>query len=143
MMQHERALSEFFVRTLPLGEDRRGNIYWRFAGDEYRLFVQVRSLSGNNAAPVPPKEGPDVDLVLNRLFDSRPNRFEYQWKILGTSSELWKIWDSLSDRIECEKELKSQIKANFDFVEPEVVYQTTGSDWIGRKVERKFGKKVT
>lgn len=70
------------------------------------------------------------------------HRFQYKWGVYSTPSEQWQLWDALDARGERESELKSAIKARFDIEEPPVVYQTTGSDYIGKKVKRIFGKKV-
>ena len=78
--QHERALQEYFVRTTPIGSDRHRSSYWAFAGDD-RLFVQTREpLQPEDlvACPLPPTAGADRDPILNKLFDSRPNRYEQQ-----------------------------------------------------------------
>ena len=52
------------------------------------------------------------------------------------------MWDALDERGERECALKSAIKARFDIEEPPVVYELTGSEFIGRNVRRVFGKKV-
>jgi hypothetical protein len=49
----------------------------------------------------------------------------------------------LDERGERERELKAAVKARFDLSEPPLVYLKTGSEFIGRKVQRTFGKKVT
>jgi hypothetical protein len=80
--QHERALQEYFVRTTPIGFDRFRNSYWSFTGDD-RLFVQLREpLQASDLAhcPMPPPVGADgtsddADVVLNKLYESRPNRY--------------------------------------------------------------------
>ena len=74
--QYERALQEYFVRTTPIGSDRRHTTYWSFVGDD-RLFVQTREALSPEAealCPRPPNSGKDSDACLARLFDSRPNR---------------------------------------------------------------------
>lgn len=86
--QHERALQEYFVRTVPIGSDRYNNSYWSFTGDN-RLFVQSRELlSAEEMArcPMPPKSGPDHDANLTRLFESRPNRYVKRTSCISFSS---------------------------------------------------------
>lgn len=62
----------------------------------------------------------------------------------STAGELWQLWDSLDERAEREGALKASIKARFDDLhEPDQVYQSHGSDYIGRKVRRTFGRRVS
>ena len=146
--KHEKALEEFFVRTEPLGTDRYGRIYWRFMADENRLFVETREEDPETRdfGPSPPavlsSEATTDQVVLNRLFQSRPNRYKYKWTVYSTPSELWKLCEALDDRGEREKELKAAIKARYEIEAPAVVYQTSGSEFLGRKVKRTFGRKV-
>mmetsp|Transcript_30144 Transcript_30144/g.68461 ORF Transcript_30144/g.68461 Transcript_30144/m.68461 type:complete len:1247 (-) Transcript_30144:1529-5269(-) len=140
--QAEKAQQEYFVRTLPIGQDRHRSQYFSFVGDD-RLFVQSREplLPEDVTCLLPASSGPDVDPVLNRLFDSRPNRYRYKWSVFCSPNEQWLLWDALDERGERECALKAAIKARFDIEEPPVVYQTTGSEYIGRNVRRVFGKK--
>lgn len=140
--QHEKALQDYFVRTEPIGTDRNHSVYWQFVGEENKLFVQERQLVTQYNGPVPPSSGRESDEILCKVFNSRPNRFSYHWKVYASPTELWRLWEALDDRGEREKLLKDAIKARFEMEEPAAVYQTTGSEWIGRKVQRKFGKKV-
>lgn len=141
--QHERALQEYFVRTEPIGTDRNNSIYWHFIGEDNKLFVQERQFTVHYDGAVPPSSGKETDEILCKVFNSRPNRFSYNWKVYTTPTELWRLWEALDDRGEREKMLKDAIKARFEMDEPAAVYQTSGSDWIGKKVQRKFGKKVS
>ena len=61
----------------------------------------------------------------------------------STAGELWQLWDSLDERAERERALKASIKARFDLQEPEQVYQSYGSEYIGMKVRRTFGRRVS
>jgi hypothetical protein len=142
-VKYEKAMEDYFVRCLPLGQDRNKNLYWRFNAEEKRLFVQIRELKGELKGPVPPSSGKDSDSVLGRLFQSRPSQYRYKWKVFSTPSELWRLCGALDDRVESEKELKAKVKASFELVEPENSYLTTGNEWIGCKVQRVFGKKVS
>ena len=90
--QYERALNEYFVRTTPIGTDRKHNSYWSFVGDD-RLFVQTRELlspEAEEACPRPPSSGRDHDANLTRLFNSRPNRFVFLLK--HSSFVLFSYW---------------------------------------------------
>jgi hypothetical protein len=139
--KHEKALEEFFVRTEPLGSDRHFNIYWRFMADENRLFVESKSVDASSGDGIhPPSKLSDG--VLNKLFASRPNKYKHTWKVYSTPTELWKLCEALDDRGEREKELKAAIKARYEIEPPAAVYQSTGSEYIGRKVQRAFGRKV-
>lgn len=163
-MQHERTLQEYFVRTLPLGSDRNHSRYWAFAGDD-RLFVQTLV---QNERPGPLKPSPlaidsssiitDADDVteqamqpetdrehdiLNRLYQSKPYQYHSKWSIYCGATDQWQLWDSLDGRGERERQLKAKIKAQFDIQAPAQSLETEGSDFIGRKVERVFGKRVS
>lgn len=143
--QHERALQEYFVRTSPIGTDRFHNQYWSFVGDE-RLFVQVREEipAAERTGLIPPSHSNSMEGdVLNHLYQSRPNRYRYKWSIYSSMSEYWHLWDALDDRGEREAELKAVIKARFEVEEPPTVYIQVGSEYIGRKVKRSFGNKVS
>lgn len=146
--KHEKALDDYFVRTEPLGSDRYHRTYWKFMADDNRLFVECKeedeAMKAFGPCPPPPSSSKALDqIVLNRLFESRPNRYKYRWLVYSTSSELWKLCEALDDRGEREKELKAAIKARFEIEPPAVVYQTSGSEFIGRKVQRTFGRKVS
>lgn len=70
-------------------------------------------------------------------------RYRYKWSVYSSPSEQWLLWDALDERGERECALKAAIKARFDIEEPEVVYELTGSEFVGRKVRRVFGKRVS
>ena len=70
-------------------------------------------------------------------------RFRYKWSVYSSPPEQWLLWDALDDRGERESSLKAAVKARFDIEEPPVIYELTGSDYIGRKVRRVFGRKVS
>ena len=75
---HERALQEYFVRTVPLGLDRHNSQYWNFIGDENLLFVQRRVTPADNVATKllpPPTLDNTNDNCLSHLYRSRPNRY--------------------------------------------------------------------
>jgi hypothetical protein len=134
--KHERALEEFFVRTEPLGGDRHRSVYWRFMAEENRLFVESKVLEENGGAVCPPSSSNPSDVVLNKLFLSRPNRYKTTWKVYSTPAEMWNLCEALDERGEREKSLKAAIKARYQ------MYQATGSDYIGRQIKRTFRRKV-
>lgn len=149
--KHEKLLEEFFVRTTPVGVDRFGNHFWRFAVDDHRLFVQLQSRLPPSAdtndkrsvllSAAPPSEGAHAEGVLSRLYASRPGQVAFRWRIYSSHTELWRIVSSLHEGIESEKDLKRKLIAAFDLVEPAVEYVTEGHEWIGRQVTRTFGRR--
>lgn len=145
-LQHEKALEQYFVRTEHLGEDRFFNHYFQFIGDDNKLFIQSsqKFLEIEYNGPTPPSNSENLeDLILFRLFSSRPNRYRYTWSIYSSATELWNLCEALDERGEREKALKESIKARFELEEPTTQYQRIGSEWIGRKIERAFNKKVS
>lgn len=70
-------------------------------------------------------------------------RYTDSWGIYSSAAELWQLWDCLDDRGERESALKAALKARFDIQEPAQIYLTSGSEFIGRKVKRVFGKRVS
>jgi hypothetical protein len=151
LFKHEKLLEEFFVRTQPVGVDRFGNHFWRFNVDDHRVFVQLKSrgLPGSTInektnvllSAAPPSEGSQAEIVLNKLFVSRPGDLHYQWRIYSSHTELWRIVSALHEGIDTEKELKRKLIAAYDLSEPAVEYVSEGHEWIGRKVARTFGRK--
>lgn len=149
--QHEKLLDEFFVRTTPVGVDRFGNHFWRFAVDDHRLFVQLQGRLPPSAesddkrslllSAAPPSDGAHAEGVLSRLYASRPGQVAFRWRIYSSQTELWRIVSSLHEGIESEKDLKRKLIAAFDLVEPAVEYVTEGHEWIGRQVTRTFGRR--
>lgn len=79
---------------------------------------------------------------LKRLYESRPYKWTYKWSVYNTPTELWRLCEALDDRGIKEKALISQIKARFELTEPPKQYLKTGSDYIGRKVCKKYNKKT-
>lgn len=138
--EHEKALAEYFLRTEPLGHDRYRNAYWCFEGDT-KVFVQLHAEShcwqewevevSNNAK----KE-------YDTLTGKPPGSSSPLWRIYSSMWEIWQLVESLDERGVREKALKSKLKARFRFSETSGGYDRTGSDYIGRKVQRKFGKVI-
>jgi hypothetical protein len=150
--KHEQALQEFFVRTEPLGFDRNRRLYWQFTGDAGRLFVETKQqipeeeYHGLRPPPLlaqnPSTLEEEENKMLNVLFQSRPHRFRSIWHVYSTPTELYRLWYSLDERGEREKELKELIASRYELEEPKQEYSTTGSEYIGRQVTRTFGNKV-
>lgn len=152
-VKYERTLEEYFVRTVPLGYDRFGNGFWHFPADEHRLFVQVKcspnnsnitsQIASGSSALAPPTEGMQQhETVLSKLFAARPSNHQYTWRIYASRTELWRLCSALNETIEGEKELKAKLRACFELEEPSVDYVSEGHEWIGRKVQRVFGRRV-
>jgi hypothetical protein len=136
--QREKTMQDCFIATDPIGSDRHGSLYWLFTGDDNRVFVQQRTWSDCSA------NGnllPADDDVLRTLCLSRPSREISIWKVYSCAGELVGLCEALDDRGERERALKRALLARFDLDGSER-YSTTGSDFIGKKVYRKFGKKV-
>jgi hypothetical protein len=144
---HEKSLEQFLLRTSCLGTDRNHNSYWVFNGDNERLFVQEKMLLDASLD----KNGKQISKIakafsqnnknFGQIYSSRPNKYKYKWVIYSTERELWDLYDALDNRGEREYSLKSAIKSRFELDEPPIVYLNTGSDYIGRKVRRQFGRK--
>lgn len=81
--------------------------------------------------------------IIRNVFCSTSYRYRYKWAVYSSPTEQWLLWDALDERGERECALKAAIKARFDIEEPPVVYELTGSEWIGRNVRRVFGKRVS
>jgi hypothetical protein len=82
------------------------------------------------------------DPSLAIMYYSCPNAHQYEWGVYCTPNSQWAIWEALDDRGEKERPLKSAIKARLGLEEPPTVYSTTGSEYIGKRVRRQFGKRV-
>ncbi len=138
--QREKTLQDCFIATDPIGLDRSHSLYWLFTGDDNKLFVETRdSTDCEYDGPVPPR---GEDEVVQRLFLSRPSRVRSGWKVYCSGTELWRLCEALDERGERERALKAAIHARFDLEEcPD--YLRTGSAYLGRKVTRKFGKRVS
>lgn len=145
---HEKSLEQYVLRTNCLGTDRNHNSYWIFSGDNDRLFVQEKilietsSLNKNDKQIVSiAKAFSENNKNFGQIYSSRPNKYKYKWVIYSTEREIWDLYDALDNRGERENALKSAIKSRFELDEPPIVYLNTGSDYIGRKVRRQFGRK--
>lgn len=172
-LQHEKTLSQLAVRSAPFGTDRFRREYWSFQGDD-RLFVQQRqekptvqqqqgilsnliprhrpqatsstsaaaALTDGKGIPVPYET--EIEDSLWRMFETRPNRYNFQWGVYTSNGkELWYLWDALDDRGEREVELKAALKARFELEEPTVNYLKTGSHYLGKRLLRQFRRKVS
>jgi len=138
--EHEKALVEYFVRTEPIGYDRYNRAYWCFDGDT-RVFVQT--MLGPDSLPSNEKKEDD-DPYLS-LMRKKPSLKKCSWRMYGSMSEIWALIDALDERGIRERALKSKLRAQFGLSENSaqgVTYKTSGSEFIGKKVQRTFGKRV-
>jgi hypothetical protein len=142
--EHEKALEEYKIGSTSLGMDRDFRTYWMFTSDD-RLFVQQRVVGSDKTVLSEEEESVIKSLIavnphLERLYNSRPNKYKYIWGSYSVR-ELWDLCEALDERGIRERELKNIIKAKFNLTEPPIVYLTTGSQYIGRQVKRTFGKR--
>jgi hypothetical protein len=78
------------------------------------------------------------------LYNCRPTlKAAARWGCYDTGLTLRALCDSLDVQIESEKILKAAITANYDVSEDSSPFITEGSEYIGRKVNRAFGRKVS
>ena len=84
------------------------------------------------------EESPSLQI----LYNMRPTRFNEQWSSYDSLSSMWTLCEHLDTNVETEKNLKGAIKARYELVEPELVFLTEGSEYIGRQVNRVFGKRA-
>jgi hypothetical protein len=150
--QLEKALVDYPVRTLPIGIDRHGREYYVF-GDDLRLFVhsivprtsRVDGLAIEEDAQamskVQEKILSSMDGTCRVLYASRPSLRTSEWGYYSSISMLWELYQSLDDRGEKEKALRIALQSKYDLTEPETVYLTEGSEYLGRKVRRQFKNK--
>jgi hypothetical protein len=54
--------------------------------------------------------------------------------------EIWALMDALDERGIRERGLKAKLKGHFGLSDNSEGYRTSGNEFIGRKVRRKFGK---
>eukprot|EP01041_Mallomonas_annulata_P007822 gene7822-15997_t len=154
-----KALSELFVRSEPLGEDRTRRRYWSFDGDD-RLWVEKRTIPGfHHKTPVtsqltgldPRILAATSTLPLNtahtQIINRRPSSCQSTWAVYPTLKDIWALTEALDDRGERESVLKKALMNRFVLEEeetgdPRPVYLTAGHDWVGRHVLRRFHKRV-
>lgn len=137
--EHENMLSEYFIRTEPLGQDRFYRIYWKFRGDS-RLFVESRVFGD-----VSQKE--KGNKCANNLFYRKPSGYTSTWRLYGSRTEIYTLISCLDERGKREKELKLNLLSSLNVSEDNVLayiqknaLQQHGSEYIGRHVNRVFHK---
>lgn len=148
----EKAFIHFCIRVEPLGTDRHNSVYWRFSGCDDKLFVQTVDAKAIEHVKAASQTRCSNHLVTNLfndhpgikvLYNCRPTLKQYTWGCHETPTSLWALCESLDPtKYENEKLLKAAVVARFNVDEPSIPYQTTGSEFIGRRVTRVFGKKV-
>jgi hypothetical protein len=137
LTEHEKDLAALFVRTEPLGYDRNNVAYYSFEGDR-RLWVQILE-------PGIEFREAEAHPGISSLLRIRPSTRKFSWKIYTTMPEIWRVIGALDERGVREKELKGKLCATFGLSGKSAdgaTYQTTGSDYIGGKVRRTFGKVI-
>jgi hypothetical protein len=105
-------------------------------------------LNGKRTAPAPDSalSPPPTATRSNRhLYASKPSRAQHTWRIYGSMLEIWMLVEALDERGVREKHLKSQLRAQFGMNKGGgggggEVYSSSGSEYIGRKIRRTFGK---
>jgi hypothetical protein len=129
MRANERALTECFVRTEPLGRDSAGRLYYSFDGPERGPALFVETVCWRD-------KGPDSNST------RRPADSSSSWALYSSASELWSVYDRLlAGSSEDEKTLRTSLKACFQELEERPhEYITEGSALVGRRVRREFGK---
>lgn len=77
-----------------------------------------------------------------QLYASKPSNVHHTWRIYGSMMEIWMLVESLDERGIREKDLKSKLRAKFGMNKGGggETYQTSGSEYIGRKIRRTFGR---
>lgn len=150
---HEKDSIAFCIRVEPLGTDRHNSVYWRFPGCDDKLFVQMHDESSLQRTSALSQTRTSSQLVtklfsehpgIKVLYNCRPTLKQYTWGCHETPTSLWALCESLDPtKYESEKLLKAAVVARYNVNEPSVPYQTTGSEYVGRKVTRVFGKKVS
>lgn len=77
-----------------------------------------------------------------QLYSSKPSDSQHMWRIYGSMLEIWMLVEALDERGIREKELKSKLRARFGMNKggSGESYQCSGSEYIGRKIRRMFGK---
>lgn len=144
-----KALAESFVRTEPLGLDRHFRQYWNFDGDD-RLWVCERQWVGGDPTSALSNDQKAAVAAFNldesgqRLFTRRPSMWRTRWTVYASAREVWNLYDALDMRGERELALKAEVESRVAVEEPPSTsdYKTDGSEFLGRQVLRRFGKRT-
>ncbi|CAE7720542.1 unnamed protein product, partial [Symbiodinium microadriaticum] len=78
--------------------------------------------------------------VFAPVYRDPPSATRSSWRIYASMWEIWALIDALDDRGLREKALKSKLRAKFGFADNSNGYRTSGNEYIGKKVKRKFRK---
>lgn len=133
--EHEKELEKLFVRTEPIGYDRNNCAYYCFDGDN-RLWVQ--ELVGGEVY-----EDAESPPTITTLLHVRPSTRKFSWKLYPSMPDIWRVIEALDERGVRERELKANLVARFGLSGKSAdgaTYQTHGSEFVGKKVRRSFGK---
>jgi hypothetical protein len=138
--QNNQALDKLRAYLAQFGYDGSNGSMYLSTTQIQRLKAQLKGLFNGLLNDI------QLDALANDpslavLYFSCPNSFQYEWGVYCTPNTQWAIWEALDDRGERERELKAKIKASLGLEEPPTVYATTGSEYVGRKVRRQFGKR--
>lgn len=85
----------------------------------------------------------EESLALKNLYNVRHTRYNSVWKSYDSLNTMWVFCEHLDVTVEAEKNLKAAVMARYEIVQPDMVFLTEGSEYIGRSVARTFGKKVS
>jgi hypothetical protein len=121
-----------------------------FPGCDNMLFVQKLNQSIKNSSSSQDIADKSNSISINdfmddglrKLYGCRPSLKQSIWGCYNTHSLLWSLSECLDINIECERHLKAAIVARYSLEEQQTPFKTDGSPYIGRKVQRKFGRKV-
>ena len=77
-----------------------------------------------------------------QLYEAKPSNTQHIWRIYGSMLEIWMLMEALDERGVRERDLKSKLRAQFGMNKNNgrETYLSTGSEYIGRKIRRTFGK---
>jgi len=105
----------------------------------------VLLLNGKMTAPANLMSPPGTATRINsQLYATKPSNVQHTWRIYGSMLEIWMLVEALDERGVREKDLKSKLRAKFGMNKggASETYQSSGSEYIGRKIRRTFGRKV-
>ena len=101
-------------------------------------------LSGKITAPSTHLSPPPTATRNNsQLYASKPSNIQHTWRIYGSMLEIWMLVEALDERGVREKDLKSKLRAQFGMNKgggSGESYSSSGSEYIGRKIRRTFGR---
>jgi hypothetical protein len=86
-----------------------------------------------------------VPSTIATLLHIRPSTRQFSWKVHLSMPDIWRVIEALDERGVRESELKAKLVALFGLSGKSAdgaAYQTHGSEFIGKKVRRSFGKRL-